>query len=177
MKRDNLLPSKLGQMELVTLLSSVPFCFTDYRGKRELNNYIRAECAMEGRNICWMCTFDLKKRPFASEFQSSTDEMIDELRQKFNDFKKAKKEELKLKNDQDLMLRIIPDLDFMRFSDFGLRLLAKSYSTVWLTSAILGFVVSMLNNLISHFLIHYCRTNNGKLPALKPVSFVLEPSK
>jgi hypothetical protein len=74
----------------------------------------------------------------------------------------------------------IPNLDLtasLKFSDFGVRLLAKSYSTVWLSSAILGFVVSMLNNLISHFLIHYSRTNDGKSPALKPASFVLEPSK
>jgi hypothetical protein len=160
--------------------STTPFCFTDYGEKRELKNYIRAECAMQERKICWMCTFDLHKRPFASEFQLSTDEMIEELRRKFTEFKKVKRLELNLKNDQDLMARDIPNLDLtasLKFSDFGVRLLAKSYSTVWLSSAILGFVVSMLNNLISHFLIHYSRTNDGKLPALKPVSFVLEPSK
>jgi hypothetical protein len=61
----------------------------------------------------------------------------------------------------------------MRFSDFGDRLLAKNYSTQWLSSAILGSVIAMLNNLISHLLIHYHQTNNGMLPALKPVSQVL----
>ena len=84
--------------------------------------------------------------------------------------------QLKFQNTE-LAGQFIMSFSVSIFLGFGVRLLAKSYSTVWLSSAILGFVVSMLNNLISHFLIHYSRTNDGKLPALKPVSFVLEPSK
>ena len=148
------------------------FCFTvSSRSKKALKNYIRAECAKDGRTICWMCTFDLEKRPFASEFQSSTDGKIAELRSKFNEFKKAENKELKL-NDQALMASVMrpTELDHLRFGDFGDKLLYKNYSTVWLSHGILSFVISMLNNLISHFLIYYHRNNNGKLPALKPVS-------